>query len=542
MEDAPNAAVGDTFDAVVVGAGFSGLYQLYKLREHGFRVLLVEAGTGPGGVWQQNRYPGARVDSHVPNYELSIEAVWRDWTWSERFPGWEELQRYFRHVVDVLDLGRDIQFDTRVLAARFDEPRDVWAIDTTGGLLRARFFVLCTGFASKPYVPAIEGLDRFTGECHHSALWPTGGVSFAGKRVGVVGTGASGVQIVQEARKDAAHLTVFQRSPVTALPMQQRRLTVDEQAEAKQQYTEVFRVRNQPPGSFYDIVRLDVSALAVSAEEREAVYEAAWQRGGFHFWAGTFNDVLIDDGANRTAYDFWRDKTRARVHDARVAALLAPTEPPYPFGTKRPSLEQDYYEAFNQQNVALVDLHTEPIVHVTPGGVQTQMHHHDLDVLVLATGFDANTGGLTAIDIRGTDGRSLADRWSDGVDTNFGVAVAGFPNLLFLYGPQSPTAFCNGPTCAELQGDWVVEFLAYLRAQGWTRLDSTADSAHQWSAHLDDVAAMTLLSRTDSWYMAANIPGKRRQLLNYPMTDAYLERLRTVAEGGYAGFVLSRHG
>lgn len=530
----------ELFDVVVVGAGFSGLYQLYQLRERGFRVHLLEAGSGPGGVWQQNCYPGARVDSHVPNYELSIEAVWRDWTWTERFPGWEELQRYFRHVVDVLDLGRDIRFDTRVLSARFDEECDLWTITTDiWGTVRARFFILCTGFASKPYVPEIAGLGTFTGECHHSALWPASGVGFAGKRVGVIGTGASGVQIVQEASKDAAHLTVFQRSPVTALPMQQRRLSAREQAEAKSQYPEIFRVRNSPPGSFYDIVRLDVSALSVSDEERRAVYEAAWERGGFHFWAGTFNDVLIDEAANRTAYDFWRDKTRARLRDPRVADVLAPTEPPYPFGTKRPSLEQGYYEVFNQDNVTLVDLRSEPIVNVTPTGVQTSAQHVDVDVLVLATGFDANTGGLTAIDIRGTDGRSLAERWSDGVDTNLGVTVAGFPNLLFLYGPQSPTAFCNGPTCAELQGDWVVDCLIYLREHGWTRLDSTDEAARQWSAHLDDVAAMTLLSRTDSWYMAANIPGKRRQLLNYPMSDAYLERLHTVAASGYDAFVLS---
>ncbi len=531
---------GELFDAVVVGAGFSGLYQLYQLREHGFRVLLLEAGSGPGGVWQQNCYPGARVDSHVPNYELSIEAVWRDWIWTERFPGWEELQRYFRHVVERLDLARDIRFDTKVASAAFEGEHDVWAITTADGTtVRACTFILCTGFASKPYTPDIAGLGSFLGDCHHTARWPRGGVSFMGQRVGVVGTGASGVQIVQEAGRDAAHLTVFQRSPVTALPMQQRRLSEREQLDAKEHYPEMFRIRNEPPGSFYDIVRQDVSALAVSDEERNAVYQSAWNLGGFHFWAGTFKDVLVDEAANRTAYDFWRNKTVARLRDPRVAELLAPTEPPYAFGTKRPSLEQNYYEVFNQDNVTLVDVRTEPILRVTPTGIETQAQHYDLDVLVLATGFDANTGGLTAIDIRGIDGRSLADRWSNGVDTNLGVAVDGFPNLLFLYGPQSPSAFCNGPTCAELQGDWVVEMLSYLRDHGWTRFDSTPEVAQQWTTHLEGVAAMTLLSRTDSWYMAANIPGKRRQLLSYPLTDAYLDRLRTVAENGYEGFVLS---
>ena len=337
------------------------------------------------------------------------------------------------------------------------------------------------------------------------------------------------MQIVQEAAKDAAQLTVFQRSPVMALPMVQRRMTEDDQRAAKRTTRRSSDARNRPPGSFYDIAPLEESALAVSARERDAVYERLWAAGGFSFWAGTFSDVLVDEAANRTAYDFWRDKTRARVHDPRVAELLAPTEPPYPFGTKRPSLEQDYYDVFNQDNVTLVDLRTEPIMNVTPAGVQTTEKHYDLDVLVLATGFDANTGGLTAIDIRGVDGRSLADRWSDGVDTYLGMAVAGFPNLLFLYGPQSPTAFCNGPTCAELQGDWVVECLSYLRDHGSTRLDTSEKAATDWSAHLDEIGSMTLLPRADSWYMAANIPGKRRQLLNYPMTDAYLERLHTVA-------------
>ena len=530
---------GEVFDVVVVGAGFSGIYQLYRLREQGFRVRLLEAGSGPGGVWQQNHYPGARVDSGVPDYEFSIEAVWRDWVWTERFPGADELRRYFRHVVEVLDLARDIRFDTKVLSATFDQDRDVWTIETGApATLQARFFVLCTGFASKPYIPDIAGLGDFLGECHHTARWPVTGVGLAGKRVGVLGTGASGVQMVQEAAKDAAHLTVFQRSPVTALPMQQRRLIAQEQVDAKPNYREMFRIRNAPPGSSHDIRTIDASALEVSTLERDAIYQTLWERGGFHFWGGSFRDVLVDEAANRTAYNFWRDKTRARVHDQRLAELLAPTEPPYPFGTKRPSLEQDYYEVFNQDNVSLVDLRSEPILSVTPTGIQTSAQHYDLDVLVLATGFDANTGGLTAIDLRDTDGRSLADRWSAGVDTYLGMAVAGYPNLLFLYGPQSPTAFCTGPVCAELQGDWVTEFLSYLRDHGWTRLEASDGSAQAWSRHVDEVASMTLLPRAESWYMAANIPGKRRQLLNYPLSDAYLERLHAVAENGYEGFVL----
>ena len=532
--------MGDSsFDVIVVGAGFNGLYQLHRLRQEGFAVRLVESSAGLGGVWWSNRYPGARVDSHVPNYEYSIEAVWRDWVWTERFPGRDELVRYFEHVDRVLDLSRDIDFETRIAAARFDDEQRRWYLTTDDGRrYDTRWFVVCAGFGSKPYVPDLPGLDRFAGDCHHTARWPEEGVPFAGRRVGVVGTGASGVQVVQEAAKDAAQLTVFQRSPVTALPMEQRQLDPDAQAAAKSGYRELFERRNSPPGSFADVSRLDVGALDVSDSERNEVYQAAWDKGGFHFWVGTFKDILTDEAANRTAYAFWRDKTRARIDDPRVAELLAPTEPPYPFGTKRPSLEQDYYECFNQPNVELVDLTATPIEEITSDGIRTTTADHDLDVLVLATGFDANTGGLTAIDLRGPDGTTLAEAWDDGVDTHLGMAVAGFPNLLFLYGPQSATAFCNGPVCAEIQGEWLVDLLRHLRAEGLTRIEPVPEKGAEWTAHLATIADGTLFGRADSWYMAANIPGKRRQLLNYPNSDAYLEHLHRCAEAGYDGFEL----
>ncbi len=463
-----------SYDVLIVGAGFSGLYQLYRLRDEGYAVRLVEASSGVGGVWQNNRYPGARVDSHVPNYEYSLPEVWREWTWSERFPSRDELVAYFDHVASVLDLRRDIDLDTRVASAHYDPERSRWTVTSDAGLVYdCRFLVMCTGFGSRPYIPDLPGLADFEGICHHTALWPEAGVSFADRRVGVLGTGASGVQVIQEAAGDARHLTVFQRTPVTALPMGQRRLSRADQEVAKRDHPEMFRRRNAPPGSFADIESLDVSALEVSAEERARVYEDAWRKGGFHFWVGTFNDILVHEAANRTAYEFWRDKTRSRIDDPVVAELLAPTDPPYPFGTKRPSLEQNYYECFNQPNVELVDLTATPIQTITASGVRTTAGEHDLDVLVLATGFDANTGGLTAIDLRGRDGRSLAEQWSHGVDTHMGMAVHGFPNMLMLYGPQSTTAFCNGPVCAEIQGDWVAEFLGHLRGRGLTAFEST---------------------------------------------------------------------
>ncbi len=533
------------FDALIVGAGFSGLYQLHRLREQGFDVRLVEAGTGLGGVWHWNRYPGARVDSHVINYEYSLEPVWRDWVWSERFPGRDELVAYFRHVDAVLDLSRDIDLDTRVEAAHWDEEHRRWAVTARRGgdaaerSYQARHLLMCTGFGSMPYTPELPGLDEFDGLAVHTAEWPDGGVDLAGRRVGVIGVGASGVQVVQEAAPVAERLTVFQRTPVTALPMQQRRLDPAEQNEAKDGYPEIFARRNAPPGTFHDLRRLDVGALSVSPERRAEVYDEALAKGGFHFWAATFVDILFDDEANRTAYEHWRDRTRARIDDPGTAELLAPTEAPYPIGTKRPSLEQGYYECFNQANVELVDLHTTPIESITAAGVETTSGHHDLDVLVLATGFDANTGALTAIDFRGVDGALLADRWAGGVDTLLGLMAPGFPNMIMLYGPQSPTAFCNGPVCAEVQGEWVVDLLAHLRDRGLTRIETSTAQAEAWSAHLAEFADRTLFGRTDSWYMAANIPGKRRQLLNYPSTDDYFARLERSRAGGYTGFDLA---
>lgn len=528
----------ESFDAVIVGAGFHGLYLLHRLRQEGFRVHLVEAAPELGGVWYWNCYPGARVDSHIPNYEYSLEEVWRDWTWSEKFPGWRELRAYFRHVDDVLDLTRDISLGTRVTGARFDEAERVWDLATDRDTsLRARHFLLCTGFASKPFVPDLPGIDRFRGPSHHTSRWPQDGLDLGGRSVGVIGTGASGVQVVQEAAAAAERVVVYQRTPVTAIPMRQQRLTPAEHAALKVDYPEIFRIRNAPPGSFYDLSGPRKPSTEASPAERRAVYEAAWAKGGFHFWFGTFNDVLMDEAANREVYEFWRDRTRERIEDPEVAELLAPADPPYPFGTKRPSLEQDYYDVFNADHVDLVDLRVEPIREVTAGGVRTASRHDDLDVLVLATGFDANTGGLTQIDIRATDGTSLAATWADGVDTHLGLAVAGFPNLVFLYGPQSPTAFCNGPTCAELQGEWVVELLQDLRARGRTRIEATDEAQRAWTARLDLMAETTLFHKTDSWYMGANIPGKRRQLLNYLGSDSYFEHLAVCAADGYAGFV-----
>jgi len=402
----------------------------------------------------------------------------------------------------------------------------------------ARYFIACTGFAARAYTPDFPGLETFAGACHHTAHWPQDGLDMTGLRVGVIGTGASGVQMVQEAGRVASHLTVFQRTPNIAVAMQQRRLEEDEQRALKAELPEIFRIRKTSGGGLWDVVSNGRSALEATEEERRAVFEAAWNRGGFHFWGGTFNDIITNADSNRLAYDFWRERTRARINDPALAEKLAPAEPPHPFGAKRPSLEQWYYEVFNQDNVILVDVREEPIERIEPEGVRTAQQRYDLDLLVLATGFDAGTGGLTRIDMRGTADRSLGEIWRDGVRTHLGIGIPGFPNLLVLYGPQSPTSFWNGPTSAEVQGDWLIDCLCHLRENGFSRIEATDAAADAWTTHMDDLASHTLLPLADSWYMGANIPGKKRQLLNHLGVREYMQHCRDCAAAGYSGFVL----
>ena len=529
----------DSFDALIVGAGFCGLYQLYHLRRLGFSVKVVDAGAAPGGTWYWNCYPGARVDSHIPNYQYSMEDLWQSWSWTERFPDWRELRGYFRHVDRILDLSRDIKFNTWVTSASFDASKDEWVVgmdDKTEW--RARFLIMCTGFAAKPYIPDLKGLDTFKGEFHHTGLWPQEGLDLNDRRIGIVGTGASGVQVIQEAAKVARELTVFQRTPAIATPMQQKRFTEPMLARMNKSIKEDFAKRRSQFADFIDAKPLEKSALTVSPEERDAVYEDAWQEGGFRYWVGTFEDVLTDRRSNKTAYDFWRDKTRARINDPVTGEKLAPTEPPFPFGTKRPPLEQDYYEMFNRENVHLVDIREDPIREITPTGLRTARETFDFELMVLATGFDSITGGLTQIDITGSGGQSLAEKWTTGVKSYFGYATAGFPNLLILYGPLSPVALCNGPTCAELQGDWVVNCLTYLRANALTRIEATTEAEEAWTRHAKELADETLFPLADSWYMGANIPGKARQFLNYVSLPSYMKQCITSAEKGYEGFSL----
>ena len=527
------------YDAVIVGAGFSGIYLLHKLRDAGFNVLLVDAAADPGGIWHWNCYPGARVDSQIPLYEFSIPEVWRPWTWSERFPGWAELRAYFRHVCDTLNLWPLMRMGSRVESADFETGPGLWNLQLEGGeTIKTRFLLPALGFASKPYIPDIPGIEVFEGEWCHTARWPQEGIDLDGRKVALIGTGASGVQVAQEAAKRAEALTLFQRTPILALPMRQEPLTREAQEREKHGYPACFEQRRQTSAGF-ECQSLEVSALEVSEEERNAHFEDLWQRGGLRFWYHNFADILTNREANRYAYDFWRDKVRARIADPNLAEKLAPSEPPHPFGTKRPSLEQGYYEIFAQDNVALVDLKANPITRVEPHAITTEHGEVECDLIVFATGFDAGRGGLIDMNITGRDGLSLSQAWQDGLRAYLGMAVSGFPNMLFAYGPLSPSGFSNGPTSAEMQGDWICDFMVWLRSNGFDLFDGEPQAEDGWTEMVAQAGAMTLFPEADSWYMGANIPGKKRQLINFPSVSAYAAICDQVARDAYRGFTAS---
>lgn len=530
----------DKLDVLLVGAGFSGLYLLHRLRERGFNVHLFEAGSGLGGIWHWNCYPGARVDSDCPIYQYSIDELWKEWDWSERFPGWKEMREYFKFVDRKLNLSKDITFNTRVQTADFDETNREWVVRSIGnGPIRAQFLIVNTGFGSKPHTPKIDGLDKFKGECHHTGLWPQQGIDFTGKRVAVIGTGASGVQTAQEAARTAKHLTVFQRTPNFALPMQQKKLTPEDNRRMRPEYPKLFDTRGKTFAGFqYDFI--PKNAVDLSEAERNAEYERLWNDGGFSYWLAIFQDTLFNETANQYAYDFWRKKVQARVRDAKIAEKLAPAKAPHPFGAKRPSLEQWYYEIFNQDNVKLVDMNETPILRLSERGIVTKDGEIEVDVIALATGFDAVTGGLTSIDVRGTDGKNFKQVWSDGVRTQLGIATAGFPNLLFGYGPQSPCGFCNGPTSAEYQGDLLMDLMMYLRDKKITRIEALPAAQEEWRKLIADFWAITLFPKAKSWYQGVNIPGKQVESLNFPLgLPTYITKFKESAANGYSGFKLN---
>ncbi|KAF1946450.1 FAD/NAD(P)-binding domain-containing protein [Clathrospora elynae] len=509
-----------SLDALIVGAGFGGAYQLKRLREEGYNVKLIETADTWGGVWYWNRYPGARVDSTTPHYEFSDPKLWTEWRWAQRFPGSQELRDYFQFVAKKWDLNRDAIFNTSATAATWHEASGTWHVQTNGDQsFVARYLLLNTGISAKRYVPDWPGIDTFSGTFIHPSYWPAEEPNLEGKNVAVIGTGATGVQLAQALSQKAKNFYLFQRTPNTAIPMKQVNYSGDEQALPKNAYHDLFAARSAsfsglsfnflPKGTFED-----------TPEQRKQVYEELWAQGDFRFWVGTYYDMLSNEEANKEAYNFWKSKVRRRINDPRLQEILAPEIQPHSFGCKRISLENGYFEIFNQPNVTLVDMKSTPIVEVTESGIKTTGGEVKLDYIVCATGYDAVTGGLKNIDIRGVDGQKLTEKWAKGTKTYLGMSVSGFPNMFFTYGPQAPTAFCNGPTCAELQGEWIVKLMKEMTSSDKSKIEALPDVEQQ-----------------RQWYMGDNIPGKPREPLIYlGGVPNYYKAISDVAADGYRGF------
>lgn len=531
-----NGTRGADFDAIVVGAGMAGMYFHYRLREMGLSVKGFEAGTDVGGTWYWNRYPGARFDSESYTYGFSFsQEVLDEWEWSEHFAAQPETLRYLNFVADKLDLRRDVQFETRIKSARYDTVDRVWAVRTEAGeTCSARYLLFATGVLSAPFVPEIEGYESYQGESWHTSDWPREPFSLRGKRVGVIGTGATAVQMITEIAKEVGELTVFQRTPNYCKPLHNRPITEQEQVEIKANYPAYFKRCNETMGAF--LHDFDTrSAFDVDDEEREKIYEDLWAGPGFSFYLAGFYDVLTDEKANETAAEFARGKIRARVDDPEVAERLAPKD--HAFGSKRQPMESGYYEVYNQANVHLVDLKRTPLRCFTASGLETTESTFDFDVVIFATGFDAVTGALNRIDIQGEQGVKLKDKWADGPRTYLGVCASGFPNMFFAGGPHSTTSFCNVPRCIEHNVEWITNCISHLQAHGHTRIEANPAAEDEWTAHVLETAGQTLFVKNDSWLMGSNIPGKKRVFLNYVGgVPTFLAKSGAVAANGYEGF------
>ena len=530
---------GCDFDAVVVGAGFAGLYMLYRLRTLGLSARVYEAGSGVGGTWFWNRYPGARCDVESLQYSYSFsEELQQEWQWTERYASQPEILRYLNHVADRFDLKRDIQLETRVTAAAFDEAANRWKIQTDrGDGVSARFCVMATGCLSTPKVPDVKGLDRFEGKWYHTGFWPHERVDFTGQRVGVIGTGSSGVQSIPMIAREASHLFVFQRTPNFIMPAHNAPLAPDAIEDWNEHHGDYRQTaRTSPFGMLVE--QNSKSALEATAEERQAEYEQRWQNGGLCIY-GAFADLFVNKGSNDTAAEFVRAKIRGLVRDPKVAEQLSPKT--YPLGTKRVCVDTGYYQAFNRDNVTLVDTRDTPIEEITPAGLRTSEREYELDSIVFATGFDAITGTLGNIDIRGRGGNALKAQWAEGPRTYLGIVCAGFPNLFLITGPGSPSVFSNMVVSIEQHVDWIAGCLAYAGARGFANIEATSEAENAWMAHVNELAGYTLFPQANSWYVGANIPGKPRVFMPYiGGVGVYRQKCDEVARKGYEGFAFDR--
>ena len=524
------------YDVVVIGAGVSGMYALHHLREMGLSVRVYDGASDIGGTWWYNRYPGARVDGPgSPFYCYTFsEVLMQEWDWAETQSEQSAVLAYLEHVADRFDLRRDIQFDTWVQDARYDEAAQRWTVEThTGGLASAKFLICAVGALSTANKPDIPGIHDFSGECYHTGLWPHEPVSFEGKRVAVIGTGSSGIQSIPEIAREAAHVTVLQRTPQYAFPAGNRPITPEEMADARTNWKSLRAKMNANFGGFPHENQAR-SALEDTPEQREALYEELWQRGGFKFFLDLYSDIAISEEANQSLADFVRAKIREIVHDSATAEKLLPD---YFVITKRPILEDGYFETFNRDNVSLIDLREDPIERFTRTSVVTRTGEQPIDMLVLATGFDAISGSMLRLNPKGRGGLSLKEKWKDRFHNYLGLTIGGFPNLFMIHGPGSPGVFYNMPLGAERQMDWIGRCLRHLRKQDLGAIEPTASSEEAWGTEVSTLANATLFPRTDSWWTGANVPGKPRYFSVYLGGSLYYQRITEVKDKDYEGFV-----
>ena len=527
-------APGLDFDAIVIGAGISGMYQLHRLRELGLRVRVFEAGTGVGGTWYWNRYPGARFDSESWSYGYSFsQELLDEWHWTEHFSPQPETERYLNHVADKFDLRRDIRFSSRVSAAVYDEDNRSWEITLQDGSRHtARFLVTAVGPLSAPTYPRLPGLDDFKGEAYHTGLWPKHPVTFEGKRVAVIGTGATGVQAIQEIAKTAKHLTVFQRRPNWCTPLHNRPIDAAEMAEIRARYPEIFKRCQETAACFIHTID-PRSTFEVTEEEREAFWEELYAGPGFGIWQGNFRDMMVDREANRLISDFVARKIRERVKDPVVAEKLIPKD--HGFGTRRVPQETRYYEVYNQPNVELVSILETPIERITPTGIKTADREFEFDLIVYATGFDAITGSLDRIDIRGTGGQKLKEKWKGGLTTFVGMMVDGFPNMFMVMGPH--TALGNIPRSIEYNVEWITGLIGHMHARGLTFADATPAAVTNWTDFVAEKGRGLLSNEVDSWMTGvnSNVEGKQTRILARYSGSApeYRQWCDRVAADGY---------
>ncbi len=526
-------------DALIVGAGFSGMYQLHCLRDRlGMTARVLEQGDGVGGTWYWNRYPGARCDSESHSYCFTFDKdLLEEWEWSERYPEQPEILRYLNHVADRFDLRRDIQLGTRVTGAHWDGAANLWTVETEAGeRFAATWLITAVGCLSSANVPKLPGLEEFGGEWYHTGQWPHDGVDFAGKRVGQIGTGSTGIQAVPVIAATAGHLTVFQRTANYSIPARNAPLTPEFKRYVRENHPAIRDLMHSTANGHPFAIE-DRSAHDLTPAQREAVYAAAWEKGGLQFRA-TFRDLLVDKAANDTAAEFLKRKIREIVKDPETARLLSDID--HPFATKRPPIDSHYFEAYNRPNVSLVDVRSDPIERITPTGLVLRSGaEHQLDVIVFATGFDAMTGPLLNIEVTGRGGLRLEDAWREGPKTYLGLQVAGFPNLFTVTGPGSPSVLCNMPVAIEQHVEWITDCIAHLRARGIDRIEPEAEAAEKWVAHVNAAADATLLPLAGhSWYLGANIPGKPRVFMPYAGGMANYRRIcNDIAARDYEGFL-----